>query len=126
MPDEKESFSLTKRPARTTIAQCLSQAELLPPLQSEAFTCSELKRKGDKTMGNSYYYRNFENKPLVKKHGELLKLLADKKRVFAVEWYEGRVMLVECCDHYFGHGLTKEECLELSDIFRGLAEEEVN
>lgn len=30
---------------------------------------------------------------------------------------------MECCDYCFGHDLTKEECKELSEVFRELAEE---
>ena len=74
-------------------------------------------------MGKSYCYGDFEEKPVVKRHGELLKLLADKERTFAIVWYDDRIMLMECCDDCFGHDLTKKECLELSDIFRELADE---
>jgi hypothetical protein len=35
---------------------------------------------------------------------------------------DGSYYLLECCDEYFGHDLTKEECIELSELFREIAE----
>ena len=29
--------------------------------------------------------------------------------------------LEECCDNYFRHTLTKEECIKLSELFRDIA-----
>lgn len=36
---------------------------------------------------------------------------------------EDAPIYMECCDYCFGHDLTKEECKELSEVFRELAEE---
>lgn len=54
---------------------------------------------------------------------KLLKQLGEKDRVFSLEWNEENITLMECCDYCFGHDLTKEECKELSEVFRELAEE---
>lgn len=59
----------------------------------------------------------------MKKHEQLLKQLGEKDRVFSLEWNEENITLMECCDYCFGHDLTKEECKELSEVFRELAEE---
>ena len=61
------------------------------------------------------------NKILLK-HIDLLRKLSDD-RIMCVG-YElcGNFYLVECCDGYFYHDLTKEECLELSRMFKEIAE----
>ena len=56
-------------------------------------------------------YDQYKDKEVVKKHEQLLKQL------------EENITLMECCDYCFGHDLTKEECKELSEVFRELAEE---
>ena len=52
-----------------------------------------------------------------------IKQLGEKDRVFSLEWNGENITLMECCDYCFGHDLTKEECEELSEVFRELAEE---
>ena len=68
-------------------------------------------------------YDQYKDKEVVKKHEQLLKQLGEKDRVFSLEWNEENITLMECCDYCFGHDLTKEECKELSEVFRELAEE---
>lgn len=59
-------------------------------------------------------------------------ILFKAKRKDNGEWVEGYyvycrkrryILQMECCDYCFGHDLTKEECKELSEVFRELAEE---
>lgn len=68
-------------------------------------------------------YDQYKDKEVVKKHEQLLKQLGEKDRVFSLEWNGENITLMECCDYCFGHDLTKEECKELSEVFRELAEE---
>lgn len=72
------------------------------------------------------YKRDFEallnNSPILYKHKDLLETLSDD-RVMCVGYKQnGGFYIVECCDEWFGHDLTKEECLELSEMFREIAE----
>lgn len=56
------------------------------------------------------------------KHEKLLEKLEDE-RVFSIECSNGEFYILEQCDEYFSYSLTKEECIELSELFRELAEE---
>ena len=60
--------------------------------------------------------------PALYKHKELLKELVDN-RIFWVYHADGYGFLIEeCCDNYFSYELTKEQCLELSEMFKEIAE----
>ena len=60
--------------------------------------------------------------PALYKHKELLKELVDN-RIFWVYHVDGCGFLIEeCCDNYFRCELTKEQCLELSEMFKEIAE----
>ena len=63
------------------------------------------------------------NSAILQKHRELLKTLSDD-RVMCVGYQENNnsYYIVECCDEYFGYDLTKEECIELSEMFKEIAE----
>lgn len=68
---------------------------------------------------------NYEiDNPVLQKHKELLRKLAIDSRVVCVCSEEGNngFYLRECCDEYFTHDLTKEECSELSELFKELAD----
>lgn len=60
--------------------------------------------------------------PVIQKYKKLLQRVSDE-RVFTVT-YEGNATfgLMECCDACFGYDLTKEDCLELAELFKELAE----
>lgn len=67
---------------------------------------------------------NYEiDNPVLQKHKELLRKLAIDSRVVCVCSEEGHkgFYLRECCDEYFTHDLTKDECLELSELFKEIA-----
>ena len=64
-----------------------------------------------------------KEKEEIKKNKKKIKKKKKKDRVFSLEWNEENITLMECCDYCFGHDLTKEECKELSEVFRELAEE---
>lgn len=65
---------------------------------------------------------NYEiDNPVLQKHKELLRKLAiDVVCVCSEEGSKG-FYLRECCDEYFTHDLTKDECLELSELFKEIA-----
>lgn len=64
------------------------------------------------------------NDEILIRHKDLLKKLSMDSRVMCVckdnktdEFY-----LQECCDDYFTHILTKDECMELSELFKDIAD----
>lgn len=59
---------------------------------------------------------------LLQKHKNLLKTLSDD-RAMCVGYEEGgSYYILECCDEYYFHDLTKEECIELSELFKEIAD----
>lgn len=70
------------------------------------------------------YYRGIPENlhPILQKHRKILKQFADE-RVFAIETDGYDFVLSEQCDGYFGTVLSKEKCLELSELFREIADE---
>lgn len=61
------------------------------------------------------------NKTLLK-HSDLLKKLSDD-RVMCVGYGQDEIFyILECCDEFYYHDLTKEECIELSELFKEIAE----
>ena len=59
---------------------------------------------------------------ILQKHIDLLEKLSDA-RIFCVckDNESNDFYLTECCDDWFTHTLTKDECLELSDLFKEIA-----
>ena len=57
---------------------------------------------------------------ILQKHKDLLEVLSMDSRVICVckDNETNEFYLEECCDNYFRHTLTKEECIELSELFR--------
>lgn len=58
----------------------------------------------------------------LRKHEKLLEKI-EKDRVFSIFQRDGVFYIAEECDMCFSHDLTKEECLELSELFQEMAEE---
>lgn len=58
----------------------------------------------------------------LQKHKDLLKMLSDD-RVLCIGYEEdgSGYYIMECCDEWYYHDLTKEECLELSELFKEIA-----
>lgn len=62
------------------------------------------------------------NKTL-KKHRGLLETLCND-RVMCVGYEDDDTFFIqECCDEWYYHNLTREECIELSELFKELAQE---
>ena len=72
------------------------------------------------------YERDFKNiindNPILHKHIDLLHTLSFDGIMCVGHDQNGEFYIVECCDQWFVHYLTKEECLELSEMFREIAE----
>lgn len=64
-----------------------------------------------------------DNSSVLQTHKKLLKALSDD-RVMCVGYGESGndYYIMECCDEWYSHYLTKEECLELSKMFQEIAE----
>ena len=56
---------------------------------------------------------------LLKKTEEVEKI--NSERVFSIQNQNDEFWLVEECDEYFFHELTKQDCLELSELFAEIA-----
>lgn len=59
---------------------------------------------------------------ILQKHAALLKTLSDDRVVCVGCDQDGTFYIGECCDEWFDHTLTKEECIELSELFKEIAE----
>lgn len=63
------------------------------------------------------------NCPVLQTHKKLLKILSDD-RVMCIGYEEdgSGYYIMECCDEWYYHNLAKEECIELSEMFKEIAE----
>lgn len=68
-------------------------------------------------------FKDMTRHSLLQKHIELLEELSDDG-IMCVGFDEedNKFYLVECCDVWFHHDLTKENCLGLSELFKEIAE----
>ena len=74
-------------------------------------------------MFESDFYDELRNDDILLKHKSLLKKLAvDDRTVVVGKTKDGDFYLKECCDEWFGHELTKDECIELSELFKELSD----
>ena len=64
--------------------------------------------------------------PVLQAHRKLLnKFIAD--RIFCIFYSEEEGFTIdECCDDYFTHCLTKDECIELAQLFTEIAQSITN
>lgn len=77
------------------------------------------------TLGMCYVnYKTGEEArdPAIQRHIELLQRLA-KERILTIHKNHGRFEMREACDDYFEIDLTTRDDLELSELFREIAEE---
>lgn len=63
------------------------------------------------------------NNEILLKYRDLLETLSDDRVVMVCHDDNGGYYLEECCDEWYCHDLTKEECLELSELFKEIAED---
>ena len=62
----------------------------------------------------------FMSKVEFEKYKNLLEKI-NSERVFSIQNKNDEFWLVEECDEYFFHELTKQDCLELSELFAEIA-----
>lgn len=61
--------------------------------------------------------------PILEKHINLLEKLSVDSRVLIVGKRDDNGFFIsECCDGWHSHKLTKDECIELSEMFKELAD----
>lgn len=68
-------------------------------------------------------FRCETNHPVLQKHIDILSKI-DDDRVMCVCYNKEKneFSITECCDEWFTYRLTKEDCIELSELFREIAE----
>ena len=64
--------------------------------------------------------KNICNYPEFEKYIKVLEKI-NSERVFSIQNQNDEFWLVEECDEYFLHELTKQDCLELSELFSEIA-----
>ena len=75
-------------------------------------------------MYESDFKAILNNNKILQKHSDLLRKLGYEDRTMCVGYARnGDFYIKECCDEWFSHVLTKEECLELSEMFKEIADE---
>ena len=73
-------------------------------------------------MFESEFEATLNKNKILQKHRKLLKTLSDDRIMCVGYELNGTFYILECCDEWFSHDLTKEECLELSKMFKEIAE----
>lgn len=68
-------------------------------------------------------FRTETNHPVLQKHIDILSRI-DDERVMCICYNKEKneFSITECCDEWFTYHLSKEECLELSEMFKEIAE----
>lgn len=59
---------------------------------------------------------------ILQKHKDLLRVLSNDRTMCVGYEQDGTFYIQECCDDWYYHNLTKEECMELSEMFEEIAE----
>lgn len=103
------------------INECNLRVENEPKTQTEIL----LDELNDESLilGGGENYMDRLRHPVLLRHFKLIKRLA-QERIFVLlhDRIDG-FWIEECCDNWFSHELTKEECLELSELFQEIANE---
>lgn len=75
-------------------------------------------------MVSDYEFNELINDEVLQNHKKLLKTLAMDSRVVCIckDNNNNNFYLQECCDDYFAHILMKNECIELSELFKDISE----
>ncbi len=73
-------------------------------------------------MFESEFEETLCDNEVLQNHRGLLKILSDNRIMCVGYEPHGKFYIQECCDGWYYHNLTKEECLELSDMFKEIAE----
>lgn len=73
-------------------------------------------------MFESEFEATLNKNKILQKYRKLLKTLSNDRIMCVGYKLGGKFYILECCDEWFSHDLTKEECLELSKMFKEIAE----
>ena len=73
-------------------------------------------------MFESVFKELINKNVILEKHKSLLKVLSDDKIMMICYDKDGSYYMMECCDEWYYHNLSKEECIELSELFKEIAE----
>ena len=68
-------------------------------------------------------FEKYIDDEILQKHKDLLKKLSLESKVMCIckDKENNEYYIVECCDNWYSHTLTKNECIELSELFREIA-----
>lgn len=73
-------------------------------------------------MYESDFRATLHGNKILQKHEILLRALSNDRIMCVGYEQDGIFYIQECCDDWYYHNLTKEECMELSEMFREIAE----
>ena len=73
-------------------------------------------------MYESDFKATLDNNKVLLNHRDLLRRLSDDRVMCIGYEQDGNFYIQECCDEWYYHDLTKEECIELSELFKEIAE----
>lgn len=73
-------------------------------------------------MFESDFNECINNNEILLKHRKLLKAISDDRVMMVCHDDNEGYYIEECCDEWFCHNLTKEECVELSELFKEIAD----
>jgi hypothetical protein len=73
-------------------------------------------------MYESEFKATLNGNKTLQKYERLLRTLSNDRIMCVGYEQDGNFYLVECCDEWFYHDLTKEECLALSEMFKEISE----
>lgn len=62
-----------------------------------------------------------KHKQFSEKHNTILKKMGDN-RVFRLQFQSDGPIIEDGCDNWYGYMLDKKSCIELSDMFKDLAD----
>ena len=70
----------------------------------------------------NYLKETINNNKTLQKYTDILKTLSNDGVMCVGYEQDGTFYIQECCDGWYYHNLTKEECIELSKLFNEIAE----
>lgn len=73
-------------------------------------------------MYESDFRATLHGNKILQKHEDLLRALSNDRIMCVGYEQDGTFYIQECCDDWYYHNLKKEECIELSEMFREIAE----
>lgn len=73
-------------------------------------------------MFESDFNECINNNEILLKHRKLLEAISDDRVMMVCHDDNEGYYIEECCDEWFCHNLTKEECVELSELFKEISD----